>query len=80
MKVCVKLGETGIETFNKLKQAFGEHALSRSQLFKSYKAFQRAVNPLNMNPALEDLQLQKRITMWRQWEPLCGQTVDSQCE
>ena len=30
-----------------------------------------------MNPALEDLQLQKQITMWRKCEPLCGQTVDS---
>ena len=35
----VKLGETGIETFNKLKQAYGEHALLRSQVFKWYKAF-----------------------------------------
>jgi len=39
IKFCVKLGETGIETFNKLKQAYGEHALSRSQVFKWYKAF-----------------------------------------
>ena len=36
---CVKLGETGIDTFNKLKQAYGENAFSRSQVFKSYKAF-----------------------------------------
>jgi len=34
--------------------------------------FQRAVNPLKVNPALEDLQLQKRITMWRKCETLCG--------
>jgi len=39
IKFCVKLEETGIETFNKLKQAYGEHALSRSQVFKWYKAF-----------------------------------------
>ena len=39
IKFCVKLRETGIETFNKLKQAYGEHALSRSQVFKRYKAF-----------------------------------------
>jgi len=39
VKFCVKLGETGIETFNKPKQAYGEHALSRSQVFKWYKAF-----------------------------------------
>ena len=36
---CVRLGETGIESFNKLKQAYGEHALSRSQVFKWFKAF-----------------------------------------
>jgi len=39
IKFRVKLGETGTETFNKLKQAYGEHALSRSQVFKWYKAF-----------------------------------------
>ena len=39
IKFCVELGETGIETFNKLKQAYGEHAFSRSQVFKWYKAF-----------------------------------------
>ena len=39
IKFCVKLGETGIETFNKLKEAYGEHALSRSQVFKWFKAF-----------------------------------------
>jgi len=33
------LGETGIETFSKLKQAYGEHALSRSQVFMWCKAF-----------------------------------------
>ena len=28
IKFCVKLGEIGIETFNKVKQAYGEHASS----------------------------------------------------
>ena len=65
IKFRVKLGETGIETFNKLKQAYGEHALTRSQVLKWYKAFSEGLNPLKMNPALEDLQLQKLITMWR---------------
>jgi hypothetical protein len=39
IKFCVKLGETGTETCNKLKQAYGEHVLSRSQIFKWHKAF-----------------------------------------
>jgi hypothetical protein len=39
IKFCVKLGENGTETFNKMKQANGEHALSRLQVFKWQKAF-----------------------------------------
>jgi hypothetical protein len=61
--ISVKLGETGIETFNKLKQAYREHALSRSQVQCGIRHFQRAVNSINMNPALEALQLHKLITM-----------------
>jgi len=80
IKFCVKLGETGTETFNKLKQAYVEHALSRLQVFKWYKAFSEGRESIKDEPPLEDLQLQKRITMWRKCEPLCSQTVDSQCE
>ena len=65
IKFCVKLGETGIETLNKLKQAYGEHALTRSQVFKWYKALSEGRESIKMNPALEDLQIQKLITMWR---------------
>ena len=36
---CLKLGEDGTETFSKMKQVYGEHALSRSQVFKWNKAF-----------------------------------------
>ena len=65
IKFCVKPGETGIETFNKLEQAYGEHALSRSQVFKWFKAFSEGRESIIDEPALEDLQLQKLITMWR---------------
>ena len=44
------LGETGIETFNKLKQAYGEHALSRSQVFKYYKAFSEGRESIKDDP------------------------------
>jgi len=39
IKFCVKLVETGIETFNNQKQAYGGHALSKSQVFKWFKTF-----------------------------------------
>ena len=50
IKFCVKLGETGTETFNKLKQAYGEHALSRSQVFKWYKAFSKGRESIKDEP------------------------------
>ena len=50
IKFCVKLGETGIETFNKLKQAYGEHTLSRSHVFKWYKAFSEGRESIKDEP------------------------------
>jgi len=50
IKFCVKLWETGIETFNKLQQAYGEHALSRSQVFKWYKAFSEGRESIKDEP------------------------------
>jgi len=50
IKFCAKLGGTGIETFNKLKQAYGEHALSRTQVFKWYKAFSAGCESIKDEP------------------------------
>ena len=50
IKFCVKLGETGIETFNKLKQVYGEHALLRSQVFKWYKAYSEGHESIKDEP------------------------------
>jgi len=50
IKFCVKLGETGIETFNKLKQTYGEHALLRSRVFKWFKAFSEGRESIKDEP------------------------------
>jgi len=50
IKFYDKLGEIGIETFNKLKQAYGEHALSRSQVLKWYKAFSEGCESIKDEP------------------------------
>jgi len=50
IKFCIKLGEIGIETFHKLKQAYGEHALSRSQVFKWYKAYSEGRETIKDEP------------------------------
>ena len=39
IKFCIKLNENATETYKKLKRAYGEHALSRPQLFSWHKAF-----------------------------------------
>ena len=50
IKFCVRLGETGIESFHKLKQAYGEHALSRSHVFKWYKGFSEGRESIKYEP------------------------------
>ena len=39
IKFCVKLGESATVNYEKLQRAYGEHSLSRAQVFKRYKSF-----------------------------------------
>jgi len=39
IKFCVKLGESATVTYEKLKRAYGEHFLSRAQVFRWHKSF-----------------------------------------
>jgi len=39
IKFCVKLNENTTETYEKLRRVYGEHALSRTQVFMWHKAF-----------------------------------------
>ena len=39
IKVCVKLGESATVTCEKLQRAYGEHSLSRAQVFRWQKSF-----------------------------------------
>jgi len=38
-KFCVKLNENATETYEKSKRAYGEHVVSRTQVFRWHKAF-----------------------------------------
>jgi len=67
IKFCVKLNENATETYEKLKRACGEHALSRTQVFRSHKHFWMAVRVWKTNLVLEDLARQKRMKMWPKW-------------
>jgi hypothetical protein len=39
VKICQKLGKSASETFQMIKQAYGEEALGRSAVFKWHKYF-----------------------------------------
>ena len=39
IKFCVKLGESATVTYGKLQRAYGEHSLSRAQVFRGNKYF-----------------------------------------
>ena len=45
---CVKLNENATETYEKLKRAYGEHAVSRALVFRWHKSF------LNGRESVED--------------------------
>ena len=38
IKFCVKLGESATVTYEKLQRAYGEHSLSRAQVFRRHKS------------------------------------------
>jgi len=39
IKFCIKLGESATVTYEKLQRAYGEHSLSRAQVFRWHKSF-----------------------------------------
>ena len=39
IKFCVKLGDSATVTYEKLQRAYGEHSLSRAQVFRWHKSF-----------------------------------------
>ena len=39
IKFCVKLGESTTVTYEKLQRAYGEHSLSKAQVFRWHRSF-----------------------------------------
>ena len=39
IRFCVKLGESATATYEELQRAYGEHSLSRAQVFRWHKSF-----------------------------------------
>jgi hypothetical protein len=67
IKFCVKRNKNATEIYEKLKRAYGDHAVSRTQVFSSIKHFCMVVRVWKANLVLEDLARQKRTEMWPKW-------------
>ncbi|GFT99722.1 protein GVQW3 [Trichonephila clavipes] len=50
IKFCFKLGKTGIETYEMMKTAFGEEAMSRSRVFEWLRGFKEGRQSVNSDP------------------------------
>jgi hypothetical protein len=57
IKFCVKLNKNATETYEKLERAYGEHALSRAQVFRCHKEI------LDGHECVEGVARQKRTKM-----------------
>jgi hypothetical protein len=63
IETWVKLNENKMETYEKLKLAYGEHVLLRAQVFRWHKAFWMTMRVLKTNVILEDPAHQKQKKM-----------------
>jgi hypothetical protein len=59
IKFCVRLNENATKAYEKLKWAYGEHAVSRAQVFRWNKAFWMALRLWKKNLFPEELARQK---------------------
>ena len=76
IEFCVKLGEFATVTYVKLQRAYGEHSLSRAQVFRWHKFFFRRPRTSGKEPRAVRPSTSKRTTMWKEWGLLWGQIVN----
>ena len=55
IKFCVKLGGSTTVTYEKLRRAYGEHSLSREQVFRWHKSFLEGREQVEDEPRAERL-------------------------
>ncbi|GFT95355.1 protein GVQW3 [Trichonephila clavipes] len=50
IKFCFKLGKTGTETYEMMKTAFGDEAMSRARVFEWFRRFKEGCQSVNSDP------------------------------
>jgi len=76
IKFCVKLGESATVTYEKLQRAYGEHSLSRAQVFRWHKSFLEGREQVEDEPRAGRPSTSKMDKVWKEWGLLCGQIIE----
>ncbi|GFU23058.1 hypothetical protein TNCV_3515131 [Trichonephila clavipes] len=50
IKFCFQLGKTDIETYEMMKTAFGDEAMSRARVFEWFQRFKESRQSVNSDP------------------------------
>jgi len=66
IKFCVKLGESAAVTYEKLQRSYGEHFLSRSQVFRWHKSILEGREPVGDEPRAGRHSISKTDDMWKE--------------
>jgi len=66
IKFCVKLGESTTMTYEKLQRAYGEHSLSRAQVFRWHKSFLEGREQVEDKPHAGRPSTSKMEDMWKE--------------
>jgi hypothetical protein len=69
IKFCQKLGKTATETYEMLRQAFGETALSLSKTFEWYSRFINGRTSIDDDPYTGRQQRERPCQCSNPWEP-----------
>ena len=66
IKFCVKLDESATVTYEKLQRAYGEHSLSRAQVYRWHKSFSEGREQVEDEPRAGRPSTSKTTTRWKE--------------
>jgi hypothetical protein len=91
IKFCFKTGKTATETFQRIKQVYGDNAPSRTRVFEWYARFRdgrenleedkssgrsiAVLTPDMMETVLESISTDRRMTLWMMEEEVLSRSV-----
>jgi len=66
IKFCLKFGESATVTYEKLQRAYGQHSLSRAQVFRRHKSFLEGEEQVEDEPRAGRPSTSKTDDKWKE--------------